>query len=88
MFITAEVVCDGAAPRPFQFSDSSLTLRMLHSVISMALRRAGGLGPCKLEYCDDDGDWVCVAHDRDVSEMFAVALAMKPKSLQVILLCL
>jgi hypothetical protein len=82
MFVTCELI-SGGAPRIFQFSDANLTLKMLHNIVGMALRRLDSMNDRKIEYCDEDGDWIVVASDRDVAEFFAVAAAMKPKLVQV-----
>ncbi len=82
-FIIAQLIGLPAGVRAFQVSDAKLTLKMLASVVAMAARRTDGLAGQSIQYCDQDGDWVTVASDADVVELFAVGVAMRPVTLTV-----
>lgn len=81
-FVTLELSQAGRALL-VQLSDSRLTLKRLLAVIAIATRREDVGAVCKVEYCDEEGDWVWCGGDRDVEELFAVAKAAAPARVQV-----
>ena len=81
-FITVDVVNAGRTVAA-QFSDSKLTVRRLMDVVCITLRRTDGGAGLRLEYLDNEGDWVAAVSDADVAELFAVAKTLAPARLQV-----
>lgn len=81
-FITVEIV--GGPKRLFaQLSDSKLLLKRVMDVIGITTRRADLAASSRLEYKDEEGDWVLVLTDEDVAEMFRASKTVAPAALQV-----